>query len=154
MLVSFEVVKGDLFSDLKSKQAPHIILHANNSKGRWGHGVAVCFAKRFPCAYKEHRERVNRVGDGYFLSEGLYRIGCLITSKGYGVHKDPPSVILEHTDKSIENLLLFCPEDEITIHSPKINAGLFNVPWQKTKSVIKEVCEKSYKKVWWVVWEL
>ena len=81
-------------------------------------------------------------------------IGCLVTSENYGKKKDPPSLILKNTELAIRNILTDHVKGDITIHSPKINAGLFEVPWQKTKKVIKKVCSEFDYNITWIVWEL
>lgn len=146
------ITKGDLFSNLKEKQNV-ILTHSCNSKGVWGSGVAKIFHTKFPKAYEQYKNRVCKVGEGFIVTENGYRIGCLITSKSYGAFVDPPKKIAESTYFAIKNLLESIEEEEIEIHSPKINAGLFKTPWQWTKKAIVKACEESGKKVKWVVWE-
>ncbi|MDB4330128.1 macro domain-containing protein [bacterium] len=151
-MLNLEYKKGDLFSNLK-EEAIH--LHANNASGNWGKGIAKMFRARFPGAYEAHINRPNSVGDGYFLDEDDYKVGCLITSHGYGKRKDPPSKILVQTYMSIQKLLESIDENEIFIQSPKINSGKFAVRWGLTAKVIKRACSKyPDKNVNWTVWEL
>lgn len=153
MLLDFQVIKGDLFSDLANKKGV-ILTHSCNAQGRWGSGVAKVFHSKFKQAYELYRTHAQKVGDGFVVEENGYRIGCLITSKGYGAFVDPPKKIAENTYLAIKALLDSVPENEIEIHSPKINAGLFNTPWSWTKKSITKACDESDKKIKWIVWEL
>ena len=153
MLESFEVVSGDLFTDL-SKKKNFILLHSCNAQGRWGSGIAKTFHSKFKNAYEQYRTHPKKVGNGFIVSENGYRIGCLITSKGYGKYVDPPKQIAESTYIALKELLENVSDTDIEIHSPKINAGLFNTPWQWTKKSIVKACEESNKRIKWVVWEL
>ena len=148
-----EIKKGDLFSDLANKKNV-ILVHSCNSKGVWGSGVAKIFHAKFPAAYLQYRDTPKIVGEGFIVTENGYRIGCLITSKSYGEYVDPPRKIADSTYTAIKSLLESIPEEDIEIHSPKINAGLFKTPWQWTKKSIVKACEESGKNIKWVVWEL
>lgn len=155
--MTYQVKKGDLF-----KNAPKgaTLVHACNAQGVWGSGIAKQFKERFPESFdyysswcqgwKDVASRVSVVGS--VLVHG--RVACLITSENYGLKVDPPEKILENTRKSVRWLLkpgLYCLTD---IHSPKINAGLFKVPWEKTEAIIKEELEKCEQDISWTVWEL
>lgn len=150
-MIKFEYKKGDLFKNLHKE---YIHLHANNSYGNWGAGIAKKFAVRFPKSYFYHKKMPNKVGDGYVIDVEDYKVGCLITSSGYGSRKDPPEMILKNTYKSILNLVSSSIEEDIYIQSPKINAGLFMVLWKDTEEVLIKACETFPKKIIWRVWEL
>lgn len=145
--------KGDL---LKVRGEKEILVHACNCKGKWRSGIAAEFAKQFPLAYSDYRRVCYEHGDrlqGYGFWLGFYdpRIAVLFTSRGYGKDKDRPGRILAATKRAIESLLSVTPS-EYTIHSPKINSGLFAVPWKKTEKVLKRALKK-YPNHKWVVWE-
>ena len=149
-----EVKKGDLFKALNKTD---IFSHSCNSRGVWGSGIAKIFHMRFPLAYQQYHTHLNKVGTGYVVEDNGYKIGCLITSKGYGSQVDSPDQIVQATYEAIKCLLLELSEKKyltVTIHSPKINSGLFKTPWQKTKKAIKKACEESSLNVNWIVWEL
>jgi ADP-ribose 1''-phosphate phosphatase len=144
--------KGSLFDD---KDAD-VFCHACNCQNVWGSGVAKQLKEKFPWAY-------SREG---LLSECLcpgkatvYRsdddeepvVLCLYTSLQYGKERDPADVILRNT----RNALIECApwfDAGTVIASPKINAGLFGVPWEKTEVLIRALCELT--RVEWHVWEL
>ena len=153
-----EYRKGNLFQ----AEGPNTILvHACNTQGSWGAGIAVEFAKRYPQYYKEYRQKCDKYGKTLLgmaiqfrgvMSNPGQAIACLFTSSGYGSNRDTEKRILLSTQAAVECLLGTLPED-VEIHSPKINSGLFGVPWEKTEEVIEQ-CLLHYPEVKWVVWEL
>jgi ADP-ribose 1''-phosphate phosphatase len=150
--------KGSLFD------APDgaILAHACNAKGIWGSGIAKQFKERFPGNYDSyawHCQRNSRpeslVGTTLLLGaeapnfEG-WGIACMFTSKGYGRDVDPPEEILLSTQCAFTDLLSQAPLG-CEIHMPKINSGLFNVPWEETQYELESVLEDwPHNKV--VVW--
>ena len=132
MMNNIKYIKGDLFG------APNnsILVHACNAKGRWGSGIAAQFAKKFPQAYdiykthcKENSESI--LGSCILISSrDEYRpdIGCLITSKDYGLNVDSPEQILKATKSAITDLIKKNMSGK-EICMCKINSGLFRVPW-------------------------
>lgn len=85
------------------------------------------------------------------VKEDGRRIACLITSDGFGRDLGTEQSILDATRASfillMENLH---KKDEV--HMPKINSGLFRVPWGKTAAVLEDVLREFTNTV--VVWEL
>lgn len=149
---------GDLFA------APDntVLIHACNTQGSWGGGIAVEFRKRYPKAYqvynnhcvKNYNPNTNPVPRGTCLliapcevkhDAPKHWIGCLFTSAKYGKAKDPPHVILRYTSPAFQDLLLQMNlEPEIQeIRMCQINAGLFAVPWKDTKTAVEEVLTTS-----------
>ena len=133
-----------------------LLVHACNCQGVWGSGVARGFKDKFPRAFAVYKKEVtssDKIGKHLLIGDNAHYIACLMTSKYYGKHKDSVEVILENTRSAISDL--FCSSilrgSYSEIHSPKINAGLFGVPWGETEKIIKEVIPESFK---WVVWEL
>jgi ADP-ribose 1''-phosphate phosphatase len=153
-----EYRKGDLFS----AEGPNTILvQACNCQGSWGAGIAKEFAIRYPGYFKEYQEKCHKYGKilagmaiqfrGQQINPGQ-AIACLFTSNGYGAGRDSEKLILLRTRAAIECLLGTLPPD-VEVHSPKINSGLFGVPWEKTEKILNE-CLVHYPEVKWVVWEL
>lgn len=130
-------VKGNLFDAPKGS----IIIHACNTKGVWGSGIAKAFAQKFPKArdiYAKHCQEhgASLIGTCLLIPAGDYVIGCLFTSKNYGQFVDKPHQILENTEKAVKHML----EQNTTsmpMHMCKINSGLFKVDWNDTKKVLK-----------------
>jgi len=146
---NIKYVKGNLF-DLAPKGA--YLAHACNCQGVWGSGIAVEFRKRFPKAYKQYVNICkewspeHNIGDYLILSD---EVVVLFTSKDYGQNKCHKDEILYNTESSLSNIV----ENEtskITLHIPKINSGLFGVPWEETEAILK----KFDGKLNFVVYEL
>lgn len=138
-----------------------ILVHACNAKGVWGRGIAKEFKTRFPESFDEYfwlcsesKENAYPLcGDALICSkENNYRVGCLITSYGYLADLDPPSVVLENTKLALHDicsqLVFVCVKE---VHSNMFNSGLFNVPWEKTEQVLKDVLE-DFPELTWTVW--
>ena len=131
-------VKGNLFDAPKGS----IIIHACNCRGVWGSGIAAEFARRFPKARDLYAKICQEKGPSLagtclLIPAGDYVIGCLFTSRGYANSVDKPQKILENTEKAIEDLIRQNVENR-PLHTCKINSGLFRVPWNDTKDILKK----------------
>eukprot|EP00897_Mesotaenium_endlicherianum_P005423 jgi/Mesen1/4909/ME000245S03964 len=141
--------QGSVFDQVPDDKT--ILVHACNCKGNWGAGIAKEFANRYSASYEEYKkvcsskEGVDLIGT-YLNASG---IGCLFTSIGYGRKRDPPDEILEFTKLAVEAMLAELAPT-VTIHSPRINAGLFCVPWEETEEVIKACISVTGHT--WIVW--
>lgn len=155
---------GDIFA------APSrtLLIHACNTEGSWGAGIAKAFKDKYPKAYTVYHKHCLQHGSKLhstaFLippqkSDGSdHFIGCLFTSCSKGRKKDPPGKILDATGPAMRDLLMKVREwDEKhgeeesvgEVRMCKINSGLFGVPWEKTKAVVGEieVTENSVREV-------
>lgn len=69
-------------------------------------------------------------------------IACLFTSDRTGAYKLPPDQIVHYTDLAMRDLVRQLQESssdqKVTMSLPKINAGLFAVPWEQTEEVLKK----------------
>ncbi|KAJ4311194.1 ADP-ribose 1''-phosphate phosphatase [Neodidymelliopsis sp. IMI 364377] len=158
--------KGDMFA-----VAPKgcLLIHACNTQGHWGAGVAKTFKLTYPKAYadhnkfctKEHRKS-NPVPTGSTQLLGprdgdrQHWIGCVFTSAKYGKAKDKPDVIISNTVKSMQMLLELVNQvdDDITdIRMCKINSGKFGVPWEKTEEALQSIVMKGSWRTSIEVWE-
>lgn len=158
------VKKGDLFTNAPKGS---FLLHACNAQGVWGSGVAKVFKDNYPASFKEYNQfctsNLKEHNDG---AVGLHLITqenvvCLVTSFDYGSNKDSPETIIRNTQTSLNRFFEECLKlklKEIDVHSPKINSGLFSVPWKSTERLIMELISyydnKYNLKVNWTVWEL
>ncbi len=145
---------GSLFNAPKDKT---ILIHAVNCMGRWGSGIAIQFKKRFPEAHTDYQTFCESHHYKHIIGKciqfhqiGLQSIGGLFTSIDYGSNVDPVDQILLHTKSAMRYLLDDLPEG-YEIHAPKINSGLFRVPWEKTEAEIEKVL--ANKDVKFHVWE-
>lgn len=130
-------INGNLFDAPKGS----IIIHACNTKGMWGSGIAKAFAQKFPKArdiYVKHCQEhgASLIGTCLLIPAGDYTIGCLFTSNNYGMFVDKPHQILENTLNAVAHMIALNAENK-EMHMCKINAGLFKVPWPDTKKILE-----------------
>lgn len=131
-------IKGNLFDAPKGS----IIIHACNTKGMWGSGIAAQFAKRFPKArdiYSQvcKEKGASLLGTCLLIPAGDYVIGCLFTSKNYGQFVDKPDSILKATELAVADLIKQNVDNK-PLHICKINSVLFKVPWNDSKAILKK----------------
>lgn len=150
--------EGDLFA-----QAPKccVLVHACNTKGVWGSGIAAAFKVEYPEAYEIYQNTCLEKGDSLLgtcliIPTGERDIACLFTSRGFGKAVDPKDSILASTKTATEDLLVqlkdsdkpiygwyvydfFSSTYSETVNSSRINAGRFGVPWEETVAVLEEV---------------
>lgn len=136
------------------------LAHACNSLGSWGSGVAAEFKRQFPGAFQTYKNYCygtptklvvgsTLIIDAMKTDQKNFKIACLITSIGYGKNKQSVDKILYNTEKAIKDLSAH--EEIRNVHSPLINAGLFEVPWEDTVKVIQKSLND---KINWTVWKL
>ncbi|KAK4034117.1 hypothetical protein C8A01DRAFT_49428 [Parachaetomium inaequale] len=144
---------GDLFAAPPST----LLIHACNTLGSWGGGIAVAFRTLYPDAFKVYRAHCARSTPDQLIGTALlippqngrgkkHYIGCLFTSRRYGKARDPPMVILQATVPAMRHLVeLVVAEEERTgvkigeVRMCRINSGLFAVPWERSKRALEEM---------------
>lgn len=153
-MASITYVKGDLFQLTKQvATAPVLLAHACNCYGVWGGGIAAAFRTKFPSTYqlyhdycKERSDRpdsmlgtslllpVSPTDPGYTKEAGDHLVVvCLFTSLMGG---EAPGTIAEYTKEAMIDLKRqFGPTE---VNMPKINAGIFGVPWSLTERALKQ----------------
>lgn len=126
-------VKGDLFNANSG-----VLAHACNCYGVWGGGIAVAFRKKFPAAYEAYHQHCalrspqQLLGTCYLIPDGKFKIACLFTSDNSSVDET-----VAYTKSAMEDLIRQAPDEPISM--PKINAGIFAVPWEKTESALVQL---------------
>lgn len=155
-LSALSYVQGDLFEE---SPRPAVLAHACNCLGSWGSGVAAGFKQKFPNAFVEYKRYCDKYAEDPSELLGTCQlietqdsktgqvvyIACLFTSVRFGARVDGPEKIVTQTRLAMQDLRkqlskLSGPIDaNATIHMPKINAGLFRVPWRDTEKVLEEV---------------
>lgn len=126
--------EGSIFDHVREHNT--LLVHACNCQGMWGSGVAKQFAEKYPEDYQQYKQFCK---DYYPLKHCFItrnNIGCLFTSDGYGKNVDSPDQIIYNTIKAVDDLVNQTREDQ-EIVMPKINSGLFNVPWERTEAILK-----------------
>ena len=149
---------------------PHtLLIHACNTQGAWGSGIAKAFKVEYPKAYaiyhafctKEHLLKSRPVPTGTALlippvdAGHKHWIGCLFTSAKYGKGKDKPDVIVGNTKPAMEMLLeLAKMAGEIeSVRMCKINSGKFGVEWERTVGVLERIVVRDDWKATVEVWD-
>jgi ADP-ribose 1''-phosphate phosphatase len=107
-------ITGDIFAAPPNT----ILIHACNTIGSWGAGIALAFQSKYPDAfqvYKAHciaHSNDELIGTclvirGKSVAEGGkgHDIGCLFTSRAYGKRKDSAEDILNATRTAVTDLL-------------------------------------------------
>jgi ADP-ribose 1''-phosphate phosphatase len=130
-------IKGNLFDAPKGS----IIIHACNTKGVWGSGIAKSFAVKYNGAYNVYRAACLSKGSALLgtcllIPTHNHVVACLFTSKSYGHFVDKPAMILNSTETALADLIKQ-NVGNLPLHTCKINSGLFNVPWRDTKALLK-----------------
>lgn len=138
------------------------IVHACNAQGHWGAGVALAMRVAFPDAFDDFWERKRECGQAVVYhreQRPKFTIASLVTSEHYGRRRDPPPVIIANTRKALHQLFLggnTLWTTNTTFHSPKINGGLFGVPWSSTEAALLDLISAAetvlHKRISWTVW--
>ncbi|KAK0487097.1 hypothetical protein IW261DRAFT_1445855 [Armillaria novae-zelandiae] len=132
-------VKKDIFSAPENS----ILVHACNTKGSWGAGIALAFRVRYPEAFTVYNQHCKEQGPAILgtclLIPGEHRdVACLFTSKAYGRQKDSPEQILDATRTAMSDLMRQNTEEK-EMHACRINSGKFGVPWVDTEKILEEL---------------
>ncbi|KAI5198465.1 hypothetical protein E4T39_06802 [Aureobasidium subglaciale] len=140
--------KGDMFT------APPkaLLLHACNCLGSWNKGIAYTFQKLYPDHYSRYYAHC-RDNDPKDLIGTCLIIPPQKTGKQhwFGRGKDKKDEILKNTENAVEHMVDqlegWQKEGKATMPKvvwlPKINSGLFRVPWAETKKVIEDITYKG-----------
>lgn len=140
-----------------------ILVHAVNSLGVMGAGLALQMKKILPSNYIQYvdfckQEGKDKTGKCFIGFTSQFVICNLITSKGYGHNVDAEDIIIQNTSSALEdmfNQLNEMPLERKFIFSNKFNSGLFNVPWHKTESIVQSFLNKDlYKEYKWIVCDI
>jgi ADP-ribose 1''-phosphate phosphatase len=133
-----------------------VIAHACNAQGAWGSGIAKQLKAAYPEAYYRYYDHCmlsnKKLSGTCGLIENRGRtIACLFTSHSYGKFVDPPKVVLRNTERALVELFRQVPL-HTEIHMPRINSGLFHVPWEQTEAVLLNVLNHTQPDRKVIVW--
>lgn len=135
-------VEGDIF-ELADKRS--VLAHACNCEGVWESGIAKEFKSRFIIARDTYfteckKHKYELMGKTVYIPEIWNDVACLMTSRGFGLKVDKREQIIEATKLAVADLLsnpIFNNRlGPRVVHMPKINSGLFRVPWEETEKVL------------------
>jgi ADP-ribose 1''-phosphate phosphatase len=98
-------VTGDLFAAPQGS----ILVHACNTVGSWGAGIALAFRSKYPKAFQQYaahcKDNDDLIGSCFLIPGEMHDIACLFTSRAYGKRKDTPEEILDATRTAVRDLL-------------------------------------------------
>jgi ADP-ribose 1''-phosphate phosphatase len=100
-------VTGDLFAAPQGS----ILVHACNTVGSWGAGIALAFRSKYPQAFQQYaahckdHDADDLIGSSLLIPGEPHDIACLFTSRAYGKRKDTPEEILDATRTAVRDLL-------------------------------------------------
>ncbi|KAI5964151.1 POA1 [Candida pseudojiufengensis] len=155
--MTIKYITGDLFS-CKAIDNAIVLAHACNTKGSWGGGIAAVFRRKFPIANKQYSEychnNSNILGKCLLLKADDFEkskiyIACLFTSD----YNQSPEQIASNTTDALRDLskelqtlknIESNSVGEKVVNMPKINAGIFGVPWELTEKSLNEVNSLDY----------
>lgn len=123
-------------TDLFFAPASQLLTHSVNCKGIWASGIAKQFRDKYATEYYLYKYACNNFAGILGQSLILNNTACLFTSIDYGINVDLPEEILAATQSALEDLL---SKTTMDIAMPKINSGLFKVPWEQTAEIIELV---------------
>lgn len=128
------------------------LVHACNAQGIWGSGIAKEFKTRFPKSFNEYNEFCREYPRDVGPTTGKCcitkeKVVCLITSNGFADTLDKVDNILSYTSLALLDLLNASKNKEF--YSNKFNSGLFKVPWEDTKAILKSYVD-MYDLTWTV----
>jgi ADP-ribose 1''-phosphate phosphatase len=96
--------------DLFAAPTNTILVHACNTVGSWGGGIATVFKEKYPSQFepyklhcKEHGQAL--IGTCLLIPGDKHDIACLFTSRAYGKRKDKPDEILAATKTAVQDLI-------------------------------------------------
>ncbi|KAH8704414.1 hypothetical protein GQ44DRAFT_552171, partial [Phaeosphaeriaceae sp. PMI808] len=155
--------KGNIFANAPPNT---LLIHACNTQGHWGAGIALTFKRTYPAAYAAHHAFCTTnspvpTGTAQLLApvDGASRhwIGCVFTSARYGRGKDSAADIVRNTAGAMEGLLglvaSVAGEGVGVVRMCKINSGRFGVEWERTEEVLRGIGVRAGWKGVVEVWE-
>ncbi|KAI5956557.1 POA1 [Candida jiufengensis] len=155
--MTIKYITGDLFNH-KAVGKSIVLAHACNTGGSWGGGIAAIFRRKFPVANQQYSEychkNSNLLGKTLLLKADDFEkskiyIACLFTSD----FNQGPEKIASYTTDSLRDLskqlqslkdIESSKDGKKIVNMPKINAGIFGVPWELTEEALKEVDTLDY----------
>jgi ADP-ribose 1''-phosphate phosphatase len=151
---------ANVFDLIKDADEPYIV-HSCNCQGVWGSGIAKEMKARYPRAFQAYNADCTRntsqelLGTARTYYDNGVNVVALFTSDNYGHAKDSPAEIILNTSLAINHFLVneivYGSENiPLNVFSPRINAGLFEVPWQQSERVINK-SKSLFPTVTWTV---
>ncbi|KAE9399354.1 hypothetical protein BT96DRAFT_820687, partial [Gymnopus androsaceus JB14] len=113
-----------------------VFVHACNTVGSWGAGIALAFKDRFPAQFEVYRDWCMSMS--HQVDNISIYIACLFTSQAYGRRKDSPEQILAATREALGDLERHNGSGRYILGN-RFNSGRFGVPWEGTAAIVEEL---------------
>lgn len=136
-------IRGNVFNSTLP-----VLAHSVNTRGKFGAGVALQIAKRYPAAKAAYLQKFTssgwRLGDVQFVVLAEKIIANMALQKTYartGVHTD-----LSACQIAFEKLLDYCEQNDYGVAMPRVGSGLGGGQWEEIREVLEE-CSTVYPDV-------
>jgi len=153
--INLTELSGNLFTD--GIQDGDVLIHACNTSGTWGGGIALAFAARYPAAAKLYTAHCDAhtpgelAGTTFLIPPQVkdlpnrHYIGCLFTTFNWFKKKDTPAEIVDYTKSSMLDLAaqlgtINRDPGAVPVGALRmcvINSGIFRVPWPTTRTALQ-----------------
>lgn len=128
-------VIGDVTEPIRK---PAIIAHVCNNVGGWGRGVVVPIGKKYPRAKKDYKAlgtyllsefQIVPINDDLFIAN-------MIAQDGLHPKDGVPPIRYESLEACLEHVQQWADAYHMTVHMPRIGAGLAQGSWRKIEDLI------------------
>ncbi|KAJ7282857.1 hypothetical protein C8J57DRAFT_1219026 [Mycena rebaudengoi] len=121
-------------ADIFAAPTGSILVHACNTRGSWGSGIALAFKQKYPDAFETYKS-----GRAYssVASRTISRVSSRRRTTGKRV--DKPEQILASTRLAVLDLLKQNVDPVKELHACRFNSEKFGVPWPETETVLTEL---------------
>jgi O-acetyl-ADP-ribose deacetylase (regulator of RNase III) len=129
-------LKGDATSPQCEGQ--WVIAHVCNDLGAWGSGFVLALSKRWPDLKKTYQRGSLELGTVQFVEvePGCY-VANMIAQRGVQSKDNPVPLDYVALDTCLQKLSDFAESRALSVHMPKIGAGLAGGDWSQIEPLIQ-----------------
>jgi O-acetyl-ADP-ribose deacetylase (regulator of RNase III) len=125
---------------------PSMVAHIVNDQGGWGAGFTGSITRTYGTAPMEHYKRVHRSQASVGIRHGFCSIwrGSFVqimhmwAQRGYISTDNPHPLNMDDLDRCLNILFAQAKERELSVHMPKIGAGLGGGDWNEISAMIEK----------------
>jgi O-acetyl-ADP-ribose deacetylase (regulator of RNase III) len=131
---------GDATEPIKT---PAIIMHCCNDIGAWGAGFVLALSKKWKEPEREYynwfRRRDLNLGEVDFVSvEEDISVANIIGQHGIGYESGRSPIRYDALRTGIHEVFKYALREKMTVHAPKLGAGLAGGDWRVIEYIIME----------------
>jgi O-acetyl-ADP-ribose deacetylase (regulator of RNase III) len=150
IMSTINYIKGDVLSPIGDGKK--IIMHVVNNLGGWGKGFVVSLSKKWQEPENQYRKwyaskQDFNLGSVQFIEvdPGLY-VANMLAQHGYRYNNsNPPVIKMSNLESCLRKVYTFAQENNLSIHAPKIGAGLAGLDWQDVEELIEKTFSDTLK---------